>query len=195
MVADRRDDAADEEPAAVLAEVPAVVAGLTDRRGRLELPLRHAGLPVLGGEQDGAVLADDLVLGVTEDPLGSHVPGIHPAGGIEREDRVVVDTLEDLLTLRFGPGQGGPSARPARLAEMPDGARGGLVEHLVYHRIGRSDRRRLQAVAGRAVEGGVAERGTQVAQLLDDLGDIIPLTEPHPAVLLPLDGRSGRPAA
>ena len=45
--------------------------------------------PVLGSEQDGRLLADDLGLGVAEDAARPRVPRRHPPGGVHHEDGVI----------------------------------------------------------------------------------------------------------
>jgi hypothetical protein len=46
------------------------------------------------------VLADDLVGRVTLDPLRARVPRHHVPGGIEQEDRVFADALDEATEYR-----------------------------------------------------------------------------------------------
>ena len=49
---------------------------------------------VLGGEEHGDALAEDLALGVAEELLGAGVPADDPALGIDGEDGEVLDALD-----------------------------------------------------------------------------------------------------
>ena len=59
------------------------------RTGRLEFVLGLAADDVLGGEEAGEVLADDLVRPVAEEPLGPEVPADQPPVRVGQEEGVL----------------------------------------------------------------------------------------------------------
>ncbi len=93
-VADRIDDHVGPEPAASLADAPALVfeAALFPRRAKGGF--RQAGRLVLVSVETGEVLSEDLFLAVALEPLGAPVPARHPAFRIQHVDGVVADALD-----------------------------------------------------------------------------------------------------
>jgi hypothetical protein len=92
------------EAAAVLANPPAppLVAALGGRPG--EHGGRDAGGDVVRLVEPGELLAEDLLGLVSLDPFRARVPADHPAVGVEQEDRVVLDGLDQQPEL-VGAGQ------------------------------------------------------------------------------------------
>jgi hypothetical protein len=102
LILERRDDDAGPEPAAILAYAKALV---------LEAPLAPhlgedgVGLPrgaILGRVEDGEVLADDLARLVPFVLPRAGVPGGDVPRGVEHEDRVVGDRVDELVEARLG---------------------------------------------------------------------------------------------
>ena len=77
------------EPGPVLAHLPADAVRVAAFPGRLEFVLGLAADHVLGGEEPGEVLADDLVRPVAEEPLGPEVPADQPPGRVGQEQGVL----------------------------------------------------------------------------------------------------------
>src|SRR5215204_78656 len=77
--------------------MPALVLGPALGAGLLKFPLGGTTLTVLGCEQDGSVLADDLPFPVAEEALGPLVPGAHAPVGVGHEDGVVLRSLNQAL--------------------------------------------------------------------------------------------------
>src|SRR5690606_29194052 len=71
---ERHHQPAAPEPGAVLAHVPALVYGAPFCQGGFDLAVRGALRPVLWREDDPAVLADDLVVLIAQEPTGAGVP-------------------------------------------------------------------------------------------------------------------------
>ena len=94
LVEDRGDDAAGEEAAAVLAQVPPLVGRGAARRGGGDFPLGGTGVAVLRREEDGDLLAQDLGLGVAEEVLGAGVPTDDPPVGVDGENGEVLEALD-----------------------------------------------------------------------------------------------------
>ena len=82
------------EARAVLADVPAVVVSLALLQRLLQLPLRKAFLNVFWGKEDGNRLPDHFFFPITQQPLGAWVPAFRPALGVDDEDGVVRDILD-----------------------------------------------------------------------------------------------------
>src|SRR5262249_24646451 len=80
---------------AVLAHAPALVLETPGPGRDLELHLALAGAHVLLGVEAREVLADDLVGAPALDALGADVPGRDAAVGVEHEDGVVEDALDE----------------------------------------------------------------------------------------------------
>ncbi|CAA9379130.1 MAG: hypothetical protein AVDCRST_MAG64-500 [uncultured Phycisphaerae bacterium] len=101
---------AGEEPGPVPADVPPLVRRPPVPGRRRHLLLRHATPAVLGREDHVRRPADDLRLGVPEDPLGPVVPARDAAGHVRHEDRVVRDVLDEeavaVLDVEGGVGHG-----------------------------------------------------------------------------------------
>ena len=94
-IVERRRDAAAEEQAAVLAQLPALVFGAALFAGPPQLVGRHAGGAVLRREDGVERVPHHLGLEIAEHPLGAFVPCRHPALGVERDDRVVARAFGD----------------------------------------------------------------------------------------------------
>jgi hypothetical protein len=108
VVAHRRHDAAAPEARAVLADMPALVAGAAGGdRGR-RLALRGAGCAILGREDEVGAVAEHLALGVPEDGLGPAVPALDAPRGVHREDRVFPRVLDDQAQPRLARGERRP---------------------------------------------------------------------------------------
>ena len=89
LVVEGGDGGLAPEPGAVLAHLPADAVGVAVRPGRLEFVLGLAAEDVLGGEEAGEVLADDLVGPVAEEPLGPEVPADQPPVRVDQEEGVL----------------------------------------------------------------------------------------------------------
>ena len=57
---------------------------------------------LVGPVEDAEMLADDFVGAVADHVLGGLVPARHAAGGIEKEDRVIDDALDQDLEMPAG---------------------------------------------------------------------------------------------
>src|SRR5215217_1791633 len=79
-------EAAGPEARSVVSHVPALVLGPALGSGLIQFPLVGPALAVLGGEEDGSVLAQDLCFPVAEEALGALVPGAYAPGGVGHED-------------------------------------------------------------------------------------------------------------
>jgi hypothetical protein len=101
-VAKRRDDDVGPELRSVLPNAPALILHRALSLGNLQLALRLPALLILRRIEDREVLADDLLRRITLEPLGARVPRDDVAGGIEREDGVIVDRL-DQQPIEVGP--------------------------------------------------------------------------------------------
>ena len=102
IVADRLDDEARRETAAVLAHPQAVRLDLA-LFGRLAQRLRrHIGTPVFLGIEAGEMSSDDFAGLIALDPFGATVPGGDQPLGVEPVDRTVGDRLHKHLELLFG---------------------------------------------------------------------------------------------
>ena len=95
VVLERHDEPVGPERLAALPQVPAFVEGPALGRRGPHLPVRLAGLEVLGREDDAEVLAEDLRLGVAEHLLGPGVPARDHALGVEGEDGEAGGPLDD----------------------------------------------------------------------------------------------------
>src|SRR5215208_3030622 len=90
-------EAAGPEARSVVSHMPALVLGPALFPGLLKFPLGRTTFAVLGREQDGSVLADDLPFPVAEEALGPLVPGAHAPVGVGHEDGVVLGGLNQAL--------------------------------------------------------------------------------------------------
>ena len=93
-VAEGSDHDLGPEAAAVLAQAPAFGLEATLVGGHSEGALGQAPADVLGRIEDRYRLAQDLLGGIALDALGTRVPARHPAGRIDHEDGVVLDSVE-----------------------------------------------------------------------------------------------------
>jgi hypothetical protein len=101
FIADRIDDHGGPEARSVLAHAPAlgVEPSLPRRRG--ERDRRAVRRTVLLGIEAAEMLPDDLGVLVALDALGARVPGRDDAIGIELEDRIVDDGLDQMAEAAF----------------------------------------------------------------------------------------------
>jgi hypothetical protein len=83
--------------------------------GPLQHALRHAGGALLRRVEHREMLADDLVRAVALDALGARVPAHHPAGGVQQEDGVLGDALDQQAELLVGGVVGGREPRRGRI--------------------------------------------------------------------------------
>ena len=94
FIADRRDNLVAPETGPILSNPPAFTFRASrDDRGA-ELLFRCATTLIVGGEKHPEVLPDDLLGGIPLDPLGLPRPARDDAVGVEQEDRVVADVLD-----------------------------------------------------------------------------------------------------
>ena len=93
LVADRLDDEAGPERGLVAPHLPAFGSVLALIGGDMQRARRLAALPLLLGVEAAEMLADDLVRRILVDPLRAGVPVGHAPVGIEHEDRVIGDAL------------------------------------------------------------------------------------------------------
>ena len=130
--------------------------------------------------------------------LGLAVHADDHAGGVDDPDahgQVVQDRLDfQPLGLRLGLAtlelvEQGPAERLAVLLELADRLGGRLVDHGVDGRDHRLDLVGPEVVDPGEVEGRDDQRRAEVAELGDDLGDVVPLAPAVLAVLLA--GRAG----
>ena len=94
-VAERHHLAAGPEARAVLAHVPALVAGAALLQGGSHLGLRYAVLAVRKGEEHARGLAEHFRFGPAESALGAAVPLGYPPVQAERDDGVVNRAVQD----------------------------------------------------------------------------------------------------
>src|SRR5690606_4677386 len=95
LVAQRRDHHVRPEARAVLAPPPALVLVAPLGRRDAQLRGRHAARILVWRIEDGKVLPENLAFLVALQPLGPGAPGDDAAIGIEQEDRVVANALDD----------------------------------------------------------------------------------------------------
>src|SRR5215217_8769068 len=91
------DETAGPEARSVLAHMPALVFGPALGSGLLQFPLGGTTLAVLGREEDGSALADDLRFPVAEEALSPLVPGAHAPVSVRHKDGVVLSGLHQAL--------------------------------------------------------------------------------------------------
>src|SRR5215212_10044872 len=77
--------------------MPALVFGPNRGPGLLQFSLGDATLAVLGREEDGSVLAEDLRFSAAEEALGPFVPGAHAPVGVRHKDGVALGGLHQAL--------------------------------------------------------------------------------------------------
>ncbi len=111
-------DAAAEEVGAVLAHMPPIVARPALGEGRLEFLLGDSLLDVLRREEPDGFLAEDLGFLVTQEPLRTGIPTRHPLLGIEQDDGVVLDRLDEQAERLPRFDQRLKVGRPMRLGEV-----------------------------------------------------------------------------
>src|SRR6478672_11947815 len=87
--------------AAVLAHPPAFGDEPALYRGLLQDVLGKAGVLILRCVEAREMLADDLIGGVALDALGTGVPGCNTSLGIEHEDGIIDNRLDQLLVSAF----------------------------------------------------------------------------------------------
>jgi hypothetical protein len=105
VVPDGGDGDVGPELASVLADAPALLLVATVPPGHRELVLgMPRGLLPLGVEHP-EVATDDLLRRITVAALGAGVPAGHTTVGIEHEDRVVLDRLDQQPEPLLGPAQ------------------------------------------------------------------------------------------
>src|SRR5690606_26811253 len=93
--AQRGDDDVGPEPGAVLADAPAVVLEPAVLAGQSQFGAGPVALVGLVGIEDGEMFAQDLIGGVAVDRLPAAGPGDDVAAGVEHEDGVVADALDE----------------------------------------------------------------------------------------------------
>ena len=94
VVADRVDDDAGVETAAILAHAPALRFVLPLARGNLERALGLARGAVLLGKEEPEMPADDFVGTIAFDAPSALVPVVHAAVGVEHVDRIVAHAFK-----------------------------------------------------------------------------------------------------
>src|SRR4029079_11767733 len=87
---------------AVLADAPSDVFEAPRLRRDAQLHLALAGSDVLFGIEGGEVAPDDLGRAIALDALRAGVPGRDVAVGIEHEDGVVADAVDELAHAQLG---------------------------------------------------------------------------------------------
>ena len=120
FAADGRHHLVAPESRSVLADAPALSLRASVRLGCPQLLLRYTALPILGCEEHGEVLPDDVVGGVPGQPLRRRRPARDPAGHIEHDNRVIADAFDEQPILLL--------ADPQRLRRLMLGR--GVVHHL-----------------------------------------------------------------
>ena len=103
----------------VLAQPPAFVFGSALDPGLLQILVRHPASDIRLGEKPGQMRAQDFVRAITQQPLRPGVPTGHAPGGVEHENRVVLNTFHQ-QTEAFLAGLQGSLHAPAR-AEVAKG--------------------------------------------------------------------------
>ena len=102
-VAQRRDDHVGPKARAILAHAPAFILDASLLRRNLQFAPRLPRAYVLVGVEHREVAADDFLRRVSFEPLSALVPGGDVAGGVEREDRVVDNAVDQKpVQLRVG---------------------------------------------------------------------------------------------
>src|ERR1019366_8383117 len=94
-ISDGGDDDVRPEARSVLANAPAFIFESPNPSRNLQLALTQAGAHVLFAVEPREMLADDFVGLVSLDALGAEVPGRDNPVGVEHEDRVVGDALDE----------------------------------------------------------------------------------------------------
>src|SRR5579872_918547 len=117
--ADRVDQHLRPEQGAILADTPALGGEAAGFRRCLQGTVWDAGGAVLFGVEAGEVLPDDFVGRIALDVLGARIPAHDVAGGVEHEDRIVHDTLDQQLMKIRGGGQLAPPVRQPTYATVP----------------------------------------------------------------------------
>jgi hypothetical protein len=96
-ILERHEEPRRPEARAILAHVPALVLGAAVGTSAASFGLGSAGHAVLRREGHVSAAADDLLLGVAEQALGTDVPARDGAVRVDGEDREVGRTLDDEL--------------------------------------------------------------------------------------------------
>ncbi len=109
--------------------------------------------------------------------------------------RSSLSVIGDLGVLPLGLGEDCPGLRLALLLEPSHRLGGGLVEHAVDRGGGALEGLHVAADLAGVGEAGVEQGGAEVAELGDDLGDVVALLPADPAVLLALAVDLPGPAA
>src|SRR5262249_34328957 len=94
-IAQRGDHHAGPEARAVLADAPAFVLDAALLAGAAQLFARPAGGDLVGWVEALERLADDLRCRVALDALRAGIPARHAAVGVEQEDGVVADAVDE----------------------------------------------------------------------------------------------------
>src|SRR5262249_46592008 len=97
LVAQGGDDHAAPEPRPVAPDLPLLAAHLAAGGGLADLCLGSARLAILGDEEAREGLADDVGGMVAEQEGGPVVPAQHAPLGVEQEDGVILDTVQEQL--------------------------------------------------------------------------------------------------
>ncbi len=95
------EQAAEEAPTAIAAGVPALVRGLAMLQCALALGFRNTGLAILLGVDDVHRLAEHFGFAVTQDQLGTAVPGSDQAVTVQGDDGVALGALRQQLEVGF----------------------------------------------------------------------------------------------
>ena len=102
VIAQGHHEAARPEALASLAKVPALVAAAAAGQGALHFAVGLIHGVVFGREDEATVLAEDFVLVVTKDPLGTRVPAIDAAGKVGGENGEFGGAFDDEAEFFFG---------------------------------------------------------------------------------------------
>lgn len=159
-VAQRHDEAVDEDPAAVLAPVPAHIGRRPVRPCRRDLLLRHARPTVLRREQHGGRLADRFRRRPAEHRLRARQPVGDAVVGVGLQDGVVAGRLHDGAEPLLGRVE--RLQRQQAVDDRPEEGRVGAQELAVVvvegARHGRIDLQQAEGAAPRKEDRDVGDR-------------------------------------
>src|SRR5215213_7027188 len=99
------------EPLSALPYAPAFHLESSGAARRTERHLGKPAVAILLSVEAGKMLSDNLVRCVMLDALGTGIPARHNAVGVEHEDRVICDALDEMTELTFALVQLGKNIR------------------------------------------------------------------------------------
>jgi len=101
VVTDRGKHASDKERRSILPDSPSLHLALAFPTSQFERPVRFAGAALVGPIQHTEMFADDFFRGVTDYLLRRLVPTGHVPGGVEKENSVIRNAIDENLIMSF----------------------------------------------------------------------------------------------